>query len=371
MLRLGLASAALHVEAMLEISTAPVKASSDRASALLGWYDREGRDLPWRVKQGRADPYRVWLSEIMLQQTTVEAVKPYFAKFLALWPDVSALAQADDQAVLTAWAGLGYYARARNLITCARVVARDFGGDFPRTEAGLRALPGVGAYTAAAIAAIAFGERAIVIDGNIERVITRLDAIDTPLPRAKPQIRAVLEPMVPADRPGDFAQALMDLGATICTPKSPSCLLCPLGGACVAKARGQMTDFPVKSPKKGKKTLRSLAFVVLDGKNRVLLATRPPRGLLASMAQVPNTAWAEHAGGLEAQPLNAEWRRLNQPVIHVFTHIELSMEIAVARLGSLVSPPEDMRWVEVTKLDREPLPTLFRKVIEAGLRALN
>ncbi|MBN8532911.1 MAG: A/G-specific adenine glycosylase [Rhizobiales bacterium] len=356
---------------MLEISSASVKASRARTRALLAWYDREGRDLPWRVKQGRADPYRVWLSEIMLQQTTVEAVKPYFAKFLALFPDVNALAAAEDQVVLTAWAGLGYYARARNLIACARIVSRDFGGNFPDTEAGLRALPGIGAYTAAAIAAIAFGERAIVIDGNIERVITRLEAIDTPLPKVKGEIRDVLEGLVPADRPGDFAQGLMDLGATICTPKSPSCLLCPLAVTCIAKARGQMTDFPVKPPKKGKKVLRSLAFVALDGKNRLLLSTRPAKGLLAGMAEVPNSHWAAQAGGLEAQPLSAEWRRLNQPVIHIFTHIELSMEIAVTRIAGPIPPPDGMRWVEVAKLNAEPLPTLFRKVIEVGLRALN
>jgi A/G-specific adenine glycosylase len=355
---------------MLEISSAPVKASSDRSVALLEWYDREGRDLPWRVKRGRADPYRVWLSEIMLQQTTVEAVKPYYAKFLALWPDVNVLAAADDQAVLTAWAGLGYYARARNLLACARVVSVDLGGNFPRTEAGLRALPGIGAYTAAAIAAIAFGERAIVVDGNIERVVTRLEAIDTPLPKAKALIRAVLERMVPADRPGDLAQALMDLGATICTPKSPSCLLCPLAGSCIARARGRMTEFPVKPPKKGKKALKSLAFVALDGDGRLLLSTRPSRGLLAGMAEVPNTDWSPQVGTFQGAPLNADWLRLNQPVIHIFTHIELSMEIAVARLDGLVAPPDGMRWVEATELGSEPLPTLFRKVIEAGLRAL-
>ncbi|MCU0819377.1 MAG: A/G-specific adenine glycosylase [Beijerinckiaceae bacterium] len=340
------------------------------AAALLAWYDRAGRDLPWRVKSGRAEPYRIWLSEIMLQQTTVEAVKPYFAKFLATWPDVTALALAEDQAVMTAWAGLGYYARARNLLACARAVARDFGGRFPETEEGLRALPGIGAYTAAAIAAIAFGERAIVIDGNIERVITRIAAIDTPLPKAKPEIRAVLEGMVPADRPGDFAQSLMDLGATICTPKSPSCLICPLAEACVARARGQATAFPVKPAKKGKKALQSLAFVVLDPQSRILLSTRPAKGLLAGMAEVPNTAWSAGPSGLQAAPLAADWQRLNQPVIHIFTHIDLRMEIAVARLSAVTPALEGMRWVDVGKLDSEPVPTLFRKVIEAGLRAL-
>ncbi|PPD16404.1 MAG: A/G-specific adenine glycosylase [Methylobacterium sp.] len=345
------------------------------ASDLLAWYDRAGRDLPWRVKGGHADPYRVWLSEIMLQQTTVEAVKPYFAKFLALWPDVKALAAADDQAVMTAWAGLGYYARARNLLACARVVAADFDGRFPETEEALRALPGIGAYTAAAIAAIAFGARAVVIDGNIERVVTRLAAIETPLPRAKPEIRAVLDAMVPPDRPGDFAQGLMDLGATICTPKSPSCLLCPLAERCVARARGQATAFPVKPAKKGKKPLQSLAFVLIDPQRRLLLRTRPATGLLAGMAEVPNTVWAAERAGtentvMEVAPVPAEWRRLNQPVIHIFTHIDLRMDIAVARLSREVPAPAGMRWVPLDALDAEPLPTLFRKVIEAGLRAL-
>jgi A/G-specific adenine glycosylase len=339
--------------------------------ALLAWYDRAGRDLPWRVKHGRADPYRVWLSEIMLQQTTVEAVKPYFAKFLALWPDVTALAAAEDHAVMTAWAGLGYYARARNLLACARVVARDFHGKFPETEEELRALPGIGAYTAAAIAAIAFGARAIVIDGNIERVITRLAAIDTPLPKAKPAIRAVLADMVPAERPGDFAQGLMDLGATICTPKSPSCLLCSLSEACIARARGQATAFPVKPAKKGKKALRSLAFVALDEDNRLLLRTRPAKGLLAGMAEVPNAEWSAEAPGLGAAPMAADWQRLNQPVIHIFTHIDLTMDIAVARLPAAMPAPAGMRWVKADALAGEPLPTLFRKVIEAGMRGFS
>lgn len=356
--------------AITEGMPAPPPSADRRTAALLAWYDRAGRDLPWRVKSGRAEPYRVWLSEIMLQQTSVEAVKPYFTKFMALWPDVKALAAAEDHAVMTAWAGLGYYARARNLLACARAVARDYDGRFPQTEADLRALPGIGAYTAAAIAAIAFGERAIVIDGNIERVVTRLAAIDTVLPKAKPEIGAVLEGMVPADRPGDFAQALMDLGATICTPKSPSCLLCPLSEACLARARGQPTAFPVKPAKKGRKQLQGLAFVVLDPQARILVRTRAGKGLLAGMAEVPNVDWSAEPMGLQAAPFPAEWQRLKQPVIHIFTHIELRMEIAVARLPATAPAPEGMRWVSLERLGDEPLPTLFRKVIEAGLRAL-
>ncbi|MGL5445696.1 MAG: A/G-specific adenine glycosylase [Rhabdaerophilum sp.] len=368
MVWLGLIAAPLHVDAMLDTSPASVKA---RTRNLLAWYDRQGRDLPWRVKGGKGDPYRVWLSEIMLQQTTVEAVKPYFAKFLALWPDVKALASAEEQAVLAAWAGLGYYARARNLMACARVVTREFDGIFPQTEAELRALPGIGVYTAAAIAAIAFGQRAIVIDGNIERVITRLEVMDTPLPQAKAEIRAALETIVPADRPGDFAQALMDLGATICRPKSPSCLVCPLNESCIARARGNATDFPVKPAKKGKKALQSLAFVVLDAQGRILLRSRPDKGLLARMAEVPNSEWSRESDGFEAQPLQADWKRLNQPVIHIFTHIELRMDVAVARLDRAIPAPVGMRWVSPNRLDQEPLPTLFHKVIELGLRALN
>jgi A/G-specific adenine glycosylase len=338
-----------------------------RSRALLDWYDRNRRMLPWRAAPGeRPEPYHVWLSEIMLQQTTVETVKPYFAKFLALWPDIRALAAAEDQAVLSAWAGLGYYARARNLIACARVVASRPGAQFPETEEGLRALPGIGAYTAAAIAAIAFGEASVVIDGNIERVVTRLQAIATPLPAARPEIAAALRPMVPAERPGDFAQALMDLGAGICRPRNPDCLICPLRADCSAAAAGRATDFPIKPARKSKPVKYGTAFVVRDAAGRILLGTRPGKGLLAGMAEIPNSGWAEIAPQ-DNPPVDAAWTRLNTPVVHVFTHFELRLVVAVARLSGRPEAPEGLRWVAKADLANQPLPTLFRKVIEAGV----
>jgi A/G-specific adenine glycosylase len=335
------------------------------ATALLAWYDRHARVLPWRAKPGETiDPYRVWLSEIMLQQTTVESVKPYFAKFLAFWPDVRALAAAADQTVLAAWAGLGYYARARNLIACARQVTCEHGGVFPDTEEGLRTLPGIGTYTAAAIAAIAFNRPAVVIDGNIERVITRLFAISTPLPGAKTEIRAVLTPLVPEDRPGDFAQALMDLGAAICTPRKPDCLLCPVTAFCAARAASNAEAFPVKIRKKGKPVKFGVAWLIRDARGRVLLGTRPARGLLASMAEVPNSGWVEGTAPKVSPPVAASWRDVGA-VVHVFTHFELRLSVKTARVGT-IGAPEGLRWVDPDDLHREPLPTLFRKVIEQG-----
>ena len=338
-----------------------------RTAALLGWYDRHRRDLPWRAQPGqRPDPYHVWLSEIMLQQTVVETVKPYFAKFLAQWPDVRALAAAEDQAVLAAWAGLGYYARARNLIACARAVAARPGAAFPETEPGLRELPGIGAYTAAAIAAIAFNQPSVVIDGNIERVITRLAMIETPLPKAKPEIAETLRPLVPVERPGDFAQALMDLGAGICRPRNPDCLLCPLRPDCRAQAAGRATAFPVKPVKSARPVKSGTAYLVSDPAGRILLGTRGAKGLLAGMAEVPNSGWGIRPPP-EAPPVSANWTRLNAPVVHVFTHFELRLTIARARLSHAAAPPPGLRWVEPANLVQEALPTLFRKVIDAGL----
>jgi A/G-specific adenine glycosylase len=332
--------------------------------AMLAWYDRHRRILPWRGLAGeQVDPYRVWLSEIMLQQTTVESVKPYFAKFLTLWPDVTALARAGDQAVLTAWAGLGYYARARNLIACARMVADDFGGCFPDTEDGLRALPGVGAYTAAAIAAIAFNRPAVVIDGNIERVTTRMAAIATPLPAAKAEVRAVLAPLVPVQRPGDFAQALMDLGAGVCTPRNPDCPGCPLRPFCAGSAGGEPTRYPFKAKKKPKPVRYGLVHVLYDGEGRLLLRTRPGKGLLAGMAEVPGSDWTETAAPAATPPLAASWQRRNMGVTHVFTHFELRLAVEFAQLAGTIPPPPGMRWVSPAGLAEEPLPTLFRKVL--------
>lgn len=349
-------------------------ASATKASAqhLLDWYDQHGRDLPWRVKgEGAVDPYRVWLSEIMLQQTTVEAVKPYFARFLALWPDVRALAAADDAALMAAWAGLGYYARARNLLACARMIVAEHDGQFPSDEVELRALPGIGAYTAAAIAAIAFGRPALVIDGNVERVITRLAAIATPLPQAKGDIRSALATIAPEYRAGDFAQAMMDLGATICTPRKPDCAACPWSSSCRARRTGTVLNYPVKAARKAKRVRHGLAFLVRDEHGRLLLRTRPAKGLLAGMAEIPSGPWSEALSELQpAPPLQADFRLLAQPVVHVFTHFELRMQLAIAQVGAGLPPPQGCRWVDPGRLEDEPLPTLMRKLIAAGLAAL-
>lgn len=342
--------------------------ASPEAQALLDWYDRHARTLPWRAQAGqKADPYAVWLSEIMLQQTTVEAVKPYFARFLTRWPDIAALAGAEEAELLTAWAGLGYYARARNLHACAKVILAEHGGVFPAHEAGLRSLPGIGAYTAAAIAAIAFGERAVVVDGNVERVITRLYAIKTPLPKAKDEIRARLDPLTPAQRPGDFAQAMMDLGATICTPRNPVCSLCPLRPFCAAQKAGTMLDFPVKPAKKPRPVRFGTAFVARDGAGAILLRTRPAKGLLGGMSEVPTSDWIEgEASLLVNPPLVASWTARNTPVIHVFTHFELRLSIQVAHVPAGTPAPAGTRWIARAALAQEPLPTLMRKVITAA-----
>lgn len=346
------------------------------AVRLLAWYDRHHRDLPWRtppdaLRRGeRPDPYRVWLSEVMLQQTTVEAVKPYFRAFLERWPSVSALAAAPTDDVMKAWAGLGYYSRARNLKKCAEAVAALPDARFPDSEAGLRALPGIGGYTAAAIAAIAFNRPAAVMDGNVERVMSRLFAIATPLPDAKPQIRALLEPMVPADRLGDFAQAMMDLGATICTPKRPRCMLCPLQDDCRALAQGGDPQFyPVKPAKADKPQRRGAAFVAVRAKDgAVLLEKRPEHGLLGGMVGPPTTDWTSRrdgATGVEAAPFPASWRA-SGAVAHVFTHFELRLDVFRADVED-VDTPHTMFWSSPEMLPGEALPTLMKKAIEAAL----
>jgi A/G-specific adenine glycosylase len=338
------------------------------AQALLAWYDHHRRDLPWRAIAGESQaPYRVWLSEIMLQQTTVEAVKPYFARFLTLWPHVEALAKAEDQALFSAWAGLGYYARARNLLACARQVVADYGGIFPADEACLRALPGIGDYTAAAIRAIAFNQPALVVDGNVERVITRLFAIKTPLPKAKSEIKAALAPLASHLRPGDFAQAMMDLGATICTPRKPACVLCPWQGDCVAAREGRATDFPVKLAKKPKPVRYGAAFVALNPLGQILVRSRPEKGLLARMSEVPGSEWRENEPGYDGKdgaPFDALWLRMETPIIHVFTHFELRLWVYHAQMSRDVLVPQGCRWVGGNALIQEPLPTLFRKVID-------
>lgn len=346
---------------------------SEIASPLLQWYDRHHRALPWRVSPADramgvvADPYAVWLSEIMLQQTTVKAVRPYFERFLATWPTVEALAAADDAAVMAAWAGLGYYSRARNLIACARTVANDLGGRFPDTAEALEKLPGIGPYTAAAIAAIAFDRKSAVVDGNIERVFARLYAIDTPLPAAKAEIRPLVEALMPEDRPGDFAQALMDLGATICTPRSPACALCPLFAGCAAGRAGNPESYPVKAPKKARPVRRGAAFIAERSDGAVYLVKRPARGLLGGMAGVPTTAWSARADGETgpgAAPFAAEWRSAGN-VTHVFTHFELRLEIFHALVT--ISDESSGWWSRPEKLATEALPSVMKKAITAAL----
>ncbi len=334
-------------------------------NALLAWYDSHARVLPWRSPPGMPppDPYRVWLSEVMLQQTTTAAVAPYFAQFTARWPNFASLATADENEVMAAWAGLGYYARARNLIACAKVIA-ERGGEFPRTEAELRELPGLGAYTAAAIAAIAFGKRAAVIDANVERVIARLDAIETPLPLARRAIRARVDALTPAERPGDFAQATMDLGATLCTPRAPRCPLCPFAHWC--RGRHEAERFPVKPPKRPRPQRRGTAFwIVRDG--AVWLVTRPPAGLLGGMRSLPDDGWNASGGGALPPPLAGPWQAASE-VSHGFTHFELALSVQVYSGGdwaSLDSQPGE--WWPLDQLDAAGLPTVFVKAAQRAI----
>lgn len=336
---------------------------------LLSWYDAHARDLPWRAQPGSnaPDPYRVWLSEIMLQQTTVAAVKPKFAAFTAKWPDFAALAAADEAAVMTAWAGLGYYARARNLIACARVVVAQHGGAFPDTEAELRALPGIGDYTAAAIASIAFGQRAVVVDANVERVVARLFAIRQPLPAGRTAIRAAADTITPDTRSGDFAQAMMDLGSSICTFRAPKCLVCPLSTACRGFSEGAPETYPVKPPKAAKPQRYDTIFWVEEA-GRVLLVRRPPKGLLGGMRALPTGPWSDTSSGLADAPLAADWQMLDSKVIHVFTHFRLELSLAVARRVEH-SGARDSRveWWPTSDLASAGLPSVFAKAAGAIL----
>jgi A/G-specific adenine glycosylase len=338
--------------------------------------------LPWRaVAPARAEPYRVWLSEIMLQQTTVKTVAPYYARFLARFSDVHALAAAPLEEVLKAWAGLGYYARARNLHACARVVVERHGGQFPASEADLATLPGVGPYTAAAVAAIAFDLPASPVDGNVERVVARLFAVEAPLPGVKPELRRLARELTPQRRAGDFAQALMDLGATICTPKRPACALCPWRESCAARARGDAHTFPRRTPKREGALRRGAAFVALRADGHVLVRTRPATGLLGGMTEVPTTEWAsdfDEAAALDGAPRFESakrrgapaWRRLPGVVRHVFTHFPLELSVFMAELPASTKAPAGTRWVAVEKLGGEALPSLMRKVAAHGLRGM-
>jgi A/G-specific adenine glycosylase len=344
------------------------------SNALLDWYDRHARLLPWRSPPGAppADPYRVWLSEIMLQQTTVEAVKPYFASFLAQWPDVASLARAQTDDVMKAWAGLGYYSRARNLKKCAETIVADHGGRFPSREAELLALPGIGPYTAAAIAAIAFGEPAAVVDGNVERVTSRLLAIDTPLPTARPLIRDAVAGWLPPERPGDFAQATMDLGATICTPRRPRCLHCPLRSNCLALATDNPERFPIKAPKAQKPQRLGAAFVARRADGAILLRRRPPSGLLGGMSEVPTTDWTARQDGAtdaEAAPFAADWRFAGT-IDHVFTHFALRLHVHVANTDDQDAGPAEW-WSPAGAIDAEALPTVMKKVLARAMGFLD
>ena len=348
-----------------------------RPALLLVWYDRHRRKLPWRPLAGEpADPYRVWLSEIMLQQTGVKTVGPYFEKFLARWPDVDALGRATLDDVLRMWAGLGYYSRARNLHACAVAVRRDHGGAFPDTEEGLRTLPGIGPYTAAAIAAIAFDRRTMPVDGNIERVVSRLFAVEEPLPKAKPLIQQLATTLLDAgdgkSRAGDSAQALMDLGSSICTPKKPACALCPLNDDCVSRARGDQETFPRKAAKKTGALRRGAAFVVTRG-DELLVRTRPEKGLLGGMTEVPGSDWLaaqDDKAALKQGPTLkgvARWHRKAGVVTHVFTHFPLELAVYTATVPARARPPQGMRWVPIATLGDEALPNVMRKVIAHGL----
>lgn len=323
----------------------------DASRALLCWYAVDKRRLPWRAEAGETpDPYRVWLSEIMLQQTTVTAVKPYFTRFTTAWPTVAALAAAEDGEVMRAWAGLGYYARARNLLACARVVTAEHGGRFPDDEASLRRLPGIGPYTAAAIAAIAFGKRAVAVDGNVERVVARLFAVKDALPGARAKIHALADTLVPEEGAGDFAQAMMDLGSAICTPRSPDCGRCPLTSWCVAHREGHPARYPVKAPKTAKPRRAGVAYW-LEHDDEVLLVRRPPRGLLGGMLALPEEA-----------PAAADWQAAGA-VEHVFTHFALTMTLMCA----CVARRPDGHWVSIDRIGEAGLPTLFAKLATRGI----
>jgi len=353
-------------------------AGPDTVAALLDWYDRERRDLPWRSRRGRRiDAYRVWLSEIMLQQTTVKAVIPFYERFVARWPTVAALAAADLDDVLAAWAGLGYYSRARNLHKCAQVVVAEHGGQFPRTEAALSGLPGIGPYTAAAVAAIAFGEPATPVDGNIERVVSRLFAVRHPLPAAKREIKRLAETLTPQRRAGDFAQAMMDLGASLCSPKRPSCLMCPLQQDCHAHALGIAEQLPVRLVRPDRPVRYGTAFLALSEDGRVLVRKRPEAGLLGGMLEVPSTDWGDDwlaaDLALAAAPVRADWWAVPGVVSHTFTHFRLELMIFRAIVPADVSltfwaSPERCRWVARRDLHAAALPSVMRKVIAHALK---
>lgn len=345
------------------------------AADLLRWYDGNARDLPWRVGPAerlagaRPDPYRVWLSEIMLQQTTVAAVVGYYQRFTKLWPRVENLARARDDTVMGEWAGLGYYARARNLLKCARLVTEDWSGRFPGTREELLTLPGIGTYTAAAIAAIAYDKPETVVDGNVERVMSRLFVVGTPLKQSKPVLSALAADLTPANRPGDYAQAVMDLGATICTPRNPTCGRCPWSGACAARATGQTSDFPVRAPKKPKPTRKGIAYLARRSDGAWLLETRPVNGLLGGMLGWPGGEWVE-APPVENPPIDAAWCDPGCEVRHTFTHFHLQLALRVSEVP-LDANPMAGQFVSKSEFNSAKLPTLMRKAYDLASNALS
>ena len=342
---------------------APPSTTSPQAREILTWYDRHRRDLPWRAAPGEVgEPYAIWLSEVMLQQTTVVTVGPYYRAFLERWPTVKDLAAADLDDVLGMWSGLGYYARARRLHQCAQIVAADHGGRFPSNETELLRLPGIGPYTAAAIAAIAFDARAVVVDGNVERVIARLFAVTDPLPPAKKIIRRHADALTPDERSGDFAQGMMDLGATVCTPRNPACTFCPWRDDCQGRLQGIAEDLPNFVPKKARPQRHGLAFWVERDDGAVLLRRRPEEGLLGGMLEVPSTPWRDETWSLDDAlphaPLEAEWRLMNGVVRHGFTHFALDFRVAAATVGSGQGD-----WYRPGTDENLALPTMTAKII--------
>ena len=336
------------------------------ANILLDWYDKNARLMPWRVPpQGRKlgvlpNPYHVWMSEIMLQQTTVAAVRDYFVKFISKWPSVTDLANARDEDVMAAWAGLGYYARARNLLKCARIVTNDLGGIFPSTEAELQKLPGIGPYTSAAIASIAFDQSATVLDGNVERVMARYHLVDIPLPTSKEMLRGLAQDMLPVERYGDYSQAIMDLGATVCTPKSPSCEICPWTSGCKAQGANMQNELPKKLPKIAKPTRFGTCYVAVRKDGGVLLERRPDKGLLGGMLGWPGSKWSENKGEVKP-PLETKWILLKEEVRHTFTHFHLKLKVYYAIVPNDIDQKIG-HFINVDEFRVNDLPTVMRKV---------
>lgn len=349
-----------------------MSATPHPAELLLHWYDTHARALPWRALPHETPaPYHVWLSEIMLQQTTVTTVKPYFEKFLTLFPSITDLAAAQDEAVMAAWAGLGYYSRARNLLKCARMIVAEHEGKFPDTEEALLALPGIGPYTAAAIAAIAFNRPAAPVDGNIERVLSRLFDLHTPLPALKAEVKQKNTQLVPPDRPGDFAQAMMDLGATLCTPKRPDCLICPWREICQARAKGTAETLPKRAPKKPKPERSGMVFWLENTKGEVLMARRPDKGLLGGMRVFPSTGWDKPNDSvlpsLLPPDMQTGWTPLEAEIVHVFTHFRLTLSVQAQTAPKGWKKPLGFDWVSPSDFDSQALPSVMMKVAKAVL----